>query len=89
MLYSKSWKKLTQDANILSIVVWELKTPFFQRIFPHILEMNKWEKLLTNSKTQEKLEKFGGQQVDFATGQVLNNLFLVNRKDGPPFGIKF
>lgn len=51
--------------------------------------MNKWEKLLTNSKTQEKLEKFGGQQVDFATGQVLNNLFLVNRKDGPPFGIKF
>ena len=51
--------------------------------------MNKWEKLLTNSKTQKKLEKFVGQQVDFATGQVLNNLFLVNRKDGPPFGIKF
>ena len=44
--------------------------------------MNKWEKLLANLKIQEKFIKFGGQQVDFATGQVLNNLFLVNKKGG-------
>ena len=45
--------------------------------------------IINKFKDTGKLEKFGGHQVDFATGQVLNNLFLVNKKDGLPFGIKF
>ena len=80
-----NWKKLTQDMNILSIVQ-GFKVPFSQTSFqygpPQLARLNQ----------EERLRKDAIQQLKSEPGEFLNNLVLVNKKDGghrPVINLKF
>ena len=81
--------------NILSIVQ-GFKIPFSQTPFQYglhkLLRVNQEERLQINSEIQEMLRKGVIQQMKSEPGEFLNNLFLVNKKDGghrPVINVKF
>ena len=83
--YSENLEKFTQDVNILAIVQ-GFKIPFSQTQFqfgsPQLGRVNQEERLQINSEIKEMLMKGAIQQVKSEPGEFLNNLSLVNKKDG-------
>ena len=84
-LFLKNWKKLTEDKKILEIVQ-SYKIPFYldpiQVRVSHSQKMNTDQSTLLNQEIEGMLLKGTIQKVPHVSGEVLSNLFLVDKSDG-------
>ena len=83
--FLKNWKKLTEDKKILQIVQ-SYKIPFYLdpihvRV-SHSQKMNTDHSTLVNQEIEGMLLKGTIQKVPYVSGEVLSNLFLVDKSDG-------
>ena len=84
--FSKNWEKLTQDQEILSVVMGYvipfLKVPV-QRNIPEQVTTSKTQELLINQEIMEMLDKGAIKKVEHQfPDQFLSNILLVKKKDG-------